>query len=357
MLLRRRPYIHILPDIAYVLVSTKAKSIYTGCLPWSRDTNATNAFHHVFVTLNSTPPASPPPPVTCSFTLTAVGAAATAPDGTAPGPSSPHGGCWVSSTGAPASVRVSFGDSLRPFAASFTGVYEDASQPSGRTSTSTTGQQQGSGAPDWGLTLLGVTDLLLLHTAVADAPLSAGGPLLQCRGCGRVTLRNVTIARLQPPPPSSDPQQGGSSNASFDLETLHGPVGLSGITGPAVLESVLCEDVTNASGWACVYVLFSAASGGQQQAPAAAKLEIRDSTFQRTSVTRPSKRGASLSFTDGTAAGSGAVAVASTDSSLEASVHVVTSTFQGNTGGTGGGLMASHTLGPVRTLACTATSG
>lgn len=241
-------------------------------------------------------------------------------------------------------MRVSFGDSLRSFASSFTGVFEDQSQPSGRISTAS-GQQQGGGPPDWGLTLYSVTDLLLLHTTVADMPLSAGGPLLQCRGCGRVTLRNVTIARLRPPPPEQ--QGGGNSNSAFDLETLHGPVGLSGITGPAVLDGVLCEDVTDASGWACVYVLFSPGAEGQQQAPAAARLEIRDSTFQRNSVTRFSRGGGSLSFTNGATAGSGAVAVDSTDSSLEAVVYVTNSTLQGNAGGTGSALMVFN-VGPVR---------
>ncbi|KAG2436840.1 hypothetical protein HXX76_006360 [Chlamydomonas incerta] len=100
----------------------------------------------------------------------------------------------------------------------------------------------------WGITIVGTSSsrLVLDASVIADVPLSPGGPLLSCRGCRDVTLRQTELRNLTAPNVSSQP-------------LAYGAV-LLGDTQTVLLEDFKCMDVRGStSGWSCMLVAAPAA--------------------------------------------------------------------------------------------------
>ncbi len=103
--------------------------------------------------------------------------------------------------------------------------------------------------PDWGVTFLGVPHLRLVDSVLADLPLSAAGPLLQCVACQHLTITNLTMQRLSGPPL----QQAGRT-------PVYGALAASGVRD-VVASQVECSGVTLAHGWACMLLQYGDTRG------------------------------------------------------------------------------------------------
>ncbi|PNH06575.1 hypothetical protein TSOC_007015 [Tetrabaena socialis] len=141
---------------------------------------------------------------------------------------------------------------------------DTASGPPGASSDSG-GGSDGSSAPlhrvaaadDWGLDLVGVPRLQLVDSVVRGLPLSSVGPLLQCLGCGRLAVSNLTLQDLAPPPAisSGDGGTGADGSDGFgggdEAPVWYGAARFSNLTS-ATLDGVRCSNVTGSQGWACM---------------------------------------------------------------------------------------------------------
>ncbi len=225
------------------------------------------------------------------------------------------------------------------------------------------------GAEDWGITFQSVPHLRLVDSLVADLPLSPVGPLVQCRGCGHLTVENVRVERLRGRPVLAalpDPTHGaGVATAAASSPQrrpdygIYGPLHASGLVG-AHLTGFVCLGVEQSHGWACVLLQYkqhpsgskggSSSSGGGGSGASAWKpgpgasskafngtfLTIMDSTFLGNAVVWRAPTNQSLGGVEQLDGGGGAVVV---DADVPAA---------GEDGGTAGALHALDVLDAVR---------
>ncbi|KXZ48003.1 hypothetical protein GPECTOR_31g367 [Gonium pectorale] len=124
---------------------------------------------------------------------------------------------------------------------------------------------------DWGVDLLAVPHLLLADSVVSGLPLSRLAPLLQCLGCGRVTVRNLTLADL------SAPADATAAPADAVDTRPYGAARFTGLSG-AELSGVSCSGVRGGRAWACL--LLQAQAGG-------ANIRISHSAFTDNAAVLP----------------------------------------------------------------------
>ncbi|KXZ48783.1 hypothetical protein GPECTOR_25g367 [Gonium pectorale] len=137
----------------------------------------------------------------------------------------------------------------------------------------------------WGVSFLGVRHLTLVDSVVENVPLSPYGALLECRSCGEVALRNVTVRHLSPPAlPARAPGSGvggdgtgGGSNAHY----WRGAIALHNVTR-AELDGFTCAYVTGAYNWACVLLDLQEVPG-----PDALRLIVSRSVLSHNVATSP----------------------------------------------------------------------
>ncbi len=110
---------------------------------------------------------------------------------------------------------------------------------------------------DWGVTFLGVPHLRLVDSVLADLPLSAAGPLLQCVACQHLTITNLTMQRLSGPPLPAGPELGQPPEPpGVPAPLVHGALAASGLRRVEASQ-VTCSNVTLANGWACMLLQYA----------------------------------------------------------------------------------------------------
>ncbi|KXZ48786.1 hypothetical protein GPECTOR_25g370 [Gonium pectorale] len=137
----------------------------------------------------------------------------------------------------------------------------------------------------WGVSFLGVRHLTLVDSVVENVPLSPYGALLECRSCGEVALRNVTVRHLSPPaPPATAPGSGGGDGGGGSGRNTHywrGAIALHNVTS-AELDGFTCAHVTGAYNWACVLLDVEKVPG-----PDALRLVVSRSVLSHNAATSP----------------------------------------------------------------------
>lgn len=113
-------------------------------------------------------------------------------------------------------------------------------------SDDTTHPSPHSGEPDWGVTFSGVPHLRLIDSVLTDLPLSTVAALLQCEGCERLSIHNLTLQRLRAP------WLGEAADAG---QQVYGALAASGLRSVAA-SGVNCTGVTGAHGWACMLLEY-----------------------------------------------------------------------------------------------------
>ncbi len=128
------------------------------------------------------------------------------------------------------------------------------------------------GLDDWGVTLRGVPHLVLVDSVLTHLPLSSIGPLLQCDGCERLTVRNLTMQHLWGPGQGGGGGEGGSAppeavaappdpNAAAPPGPVYGAFGASGLRHVEAYQ-VHCSNVKKAHGWACMLLQYARVGEG-----------------------------------------------------------------------------------------------
>ncbi|KXZ48784.1 hypothetical protein GPECTOR_25g368 [Gonium pectorale] len=139
----------------------------------------------------------------------------------------------------------------------------------------------------WGVSFLGVRHLTLVDSVVEEVPLSPYGALVECRSCGEVALRNVTVRHLSPPaPPATAPGSGGGDGdggggSGRNAHYWRGAIALHNVTS-AELDGFTCAHVTGAFNWACVLLDVQEVAGHD-----AARLVVSRSVMSHNSATSP----------------------------------------------------------------------
>ncbi|PNH04463.1 hypothetical protein TSOC_009381 [Tetrabaena socialis] len=166
--------------------------------------------------------------------------------------------------------------------------------PPGATSDGGDGSNGSSGPPqnvaaadDWGLDLVGVPRLQLVDSVVRGLPLSSVGPLLQCLGCGRLTVSNLTLQDLAPPLATGSTGGGSGADGGSDFgggtegPVWYGAARFSSLTS-ATLDGVRCSNVTGSQGWACLLLQLRRCGAGT--------VALRRSWFVGNTVVAPQLR-------------------------------------------------------------------
>ncbi|KAG2448430.1 hypothetical protein HYH02_006322 [Chlamydomonas schloesseri] len=226
--------------------------------------------------------------------------------------------------------------------------------------------------PHWGVAFMGLASVTLKDVVLEGLPLSTAAPLVECRGCGSLTLDGLRISGLQPPaadggggelygggsggtamasggPLQQEPpgdtgravgdatQQAPFAAAAADAGSpgVHGAIAASGLAWAAV-RNTQCSNVTGATWFACLSLEFGSAtpSGVTEAYAASGTLTIERSSFIGNTVVgdvaedAPSLEANGLPVT-------GAVSVNSTQAGALRSVVIRDSAFEGNTGRVG----------------------
>ncbi|KXZ47948.1 hypothetical protein GPECTOR_31g310 [Gonium pectorale] len=122
----------------------------------------------------------------------------------------------------------------------------------------------------FGIALSGVSELTVVDSMVAGLPLSPYGPLLECRSCGSLLVRNLTLRNLTSPLASvASASWAASGSSSSSSRYVYGVAAASGVSR-AALSDFTCSGVAGASSWACLLVDYQDVVGGTAHGQAAA---------------------------------------------------------------------------------------
>ncbi|KAG2484153.1 hypothetical protein HYH03_017034 [Edaphochlamys debaryana] len=219
---------------------------------------------------------------------------------------------------------------------------------------------------DSGLTLSGSSHLLIENSLIEGLPLSTVNALLHIANTSFLTLGNVTIRDLEGQPAGLDSVRGRPISPP---SLVFGAVRVFGCSGVTITAS-LCSNVSNAHGWACVWIQAAPNTSDTLQQPAPPPwVRVSNSTIANNAVVwggpdvqlQSSWANMLTAFDDAagddrsSSYGLGALVVEAPDGAAVA-ISFERATLSNNTGGSGGALAVLSGLPYVTWTAVTAVS-
>ncbi|KAG2448259.1 hypothetical protein HYH02_006843 [Chlamydomonas schloesseri] len=198
----------------------------------------------------------------------------------------------------------------------------------------------------WGVAFLGpLPQFSLVDSVVEDVPLSPSAPLVECRGCEEVVLRNVSLRRLAP----LAPDRTWAPEGDQQPYNTHGAVLLSGVRRLAA-DGLVCAEVSGAHGFACLLVdIEDKCTAAAAATAVVAELSFSDCAMDNNTVVRATDLAPTsaeplrrlLGASDSGLLGAGAVALVGGMCSSVAGVWLTRTSLSGNRGGCGAALYSS----------------